>query len=85
MVTVILTDSPEGDFGVVQKRKEESKSPVWGIVAEKPTISNIAHHRVCLQWASQIFYYEKVGNYLKFVGRCRHWRRSRFRKEIRKF
>ena len=55
------------------------------IVAEKPTISNIADHRVCLPCASQILFYEKIGNYLKFVWRRRHWRRSRFRKENPKF
>ena len=61
------------------------KHILWKIVAEKPTISNIAHHRVCLPCASQIFFHEKIGNYLKIVWRRRHWRRSRFRKENRKF
>ena len=81
MVTIIPTDFSEGDFGVVQKRREEGKIAVWKIVAEKPTISNIAHHIVCLQCASQIFYYEKVGSYLKIARLCCHWRQSCFRKE----
>ena len=47
MVTIIPTDSSEGDFGVVQIRREEAKSSVWEIVAAKPTMSNIAHHIEC--------------------------------------
>ena len=81
MVTIIPTDSSEGDFGVVQIRREEAKSSVWEIVAAKPTMSNIAQHRVCLQCASQNFIYENFGNYLKNVWLCQHWRQMHFREE----
>ena len=45
-----------------------------------PTFSKIPHHRVCLPYASQNYFHEKKGNYLKNVWLRRHWRRSRFRK-----
>ena len=85
ILVISLFDSSEGDFGLVQKRRKEAEIPVWRIVAEKPTFSKFPPHSVCHTCASQIFFYEKTGNYLKIVRRRRHWRRSRFRKENRKF
>ena len=85
ILIIISSDSSDGDFGSVQNRGEEAEIPIWRIVAAKPTISNIPPHSVCHICATQIFIYEKLGNYLKNVLLCQNWRRGRFRTENRDF
>ena len=81
MLVIISYDSSEGEFGMVQKRREGAEIPVLGIVLTYSTFSKFPPDSMCHICVSQIFIYENLGNYLKNVRCCPHWSRGRFRKE----
>ena len=85
ILVIISFDSSEGDFWLVQKRREGAEIPVLEVVLTYSTFSKFPPHNVCHICAPQIFTYENLGNYLKNVWCCPHWSRGRFRKENRDF